>query len=271
MRSKVAAAATALVAVVLVGCGSGTVAPPGPERAGGAPPDETAAPAVASPALTFVRTVDEEDPAYRFEASLPVATGVPAAAAVERQVRAWYDRERESFVREEAAFNPPGQRLDGLPPGWLEVEGEAGAVTPSLLSLVLHVSTMHQGAAHPWHVVETFTFDAATGERLELAELFAPGAPVLETISAEVVPVLVARLDPTGDGSAEAGVREGAGPDAALLRRFVVEEAGLTLHFDQYQVAPGAAGPQAVTLAWDRLLALLPPSPRLAAALAALA
>lgn len=156
---------------------------------------------------------------------------------------------------------------DGFPPGLLDVRATTGSVTTSLLSVAFTVTSMHHGMAHPETTVEAFTFDLSTGRQLALPELFLPGPDVHATVSAQVIPRLVAALDPSGDGWAEAGVREGAAPDPDLLRRFVVDEAGLTLHFDQYQVAPGAAGPQTVTLDWDGLLELLPPSQLLRAAL----
>lgn len=219
------------------------------------------------------RTSSVPGEAYTIETSLPVVGGVDAevAAAIERQLSAWVAEQVAAYEREDAEVRVHGAADDGFPPGFLEIRAGAGVPTPALLSVVFTVTAMHQGMAHPWTVVESFTFDLASGDRVTLTELFASGPDVHARISAAVVPALVAQLDPDGEGWAAAGVREGAAPDAALLRRFVVDAGGLTLHFDQYQVAPGAAGPQAATLPWSELLADLPPSPLLRDALAGVA
>jgi hypothetical protein len=230
------------------------------------------APTAPVPTVTFQRHVDEPDRAYRIDVALPVVTGVApeVASAVEGHVRAWVEDTRAGYLRDEAEFNPTQLRDDRFPPGALEITGVAGEPNPALLSLLFTVTAMHQGAAHPLTTIEAFTFDLATGAPVELAGLFTAGAPVLTTVSEEVVPALVVQLDPGGEGWAEAGVREGAGPDADVLRRFVVGGSGLTVHFDQYQVAPGAAGTLQVTVPWERLIPALRPSPLLEATLAAL-
>jgi hypothetical protein len=43
-------------------------------------------------------------------------------------------------------------------------------------------------------------------------------------------------------------IQEGAGPRTDNFARWALVEEGLTIFFDPYQVAPWAAGPQAVTI-----------------------
>lgn len=252
------------VAVVAVACAS-DAGPVTVDR--GASAVAASAEVRSTPVVTYrgVRTATDT---YLVDASLPVVEGVPAdvASAIDRYLAGWFDAELARFEREDRAFVVAGADAEGFAPGFLEVR-PTGAATASLLSVAFTVTSMHQGMAHPETVVETVTFELSTGRAVELPELFVPGSDVYGTVSAEVVPLLVAALDPTGDGWAEPGVRAGAAADPDLLRRFVVDAAGLTLHFDQYQVAPGAAGPQVVTLGWDGLLDVLPPSPLLRAAL----
>lgn len=247
--------------------GAGTT----PSSSSTSPPSATgrssAAPGSPLPTVDY-RTSSRTMETYVVDASLPVVRGLApeVGAAVEQHVTTWFADQLDRFAREDADF----QVLDadeGFPPGRLQIRSVAGEPSSSLLSLAFTVTSMHQGMAHPWTVVEAVTFDLATGRPVSLPDLFATGSDVHGTIADEVAPRLVAVLDPAGEGWAAAGVREGAAPDAESLRRFVVDRAGLTLHFDQYQVAPGAAGVLSVTLEWDGLLELLPPSPLLDRAL----
>lgn len=262
-----------VAAVVSGGCAAGGPSPVtvGPRSSAAAASAESPDPRSA-PEVTY-RRVATETPTYTFDASLPVVAGVDAdvAAAIERHVSGWLDLEAARFQHDDEDFVLPGSGAEGFAPGFLAVRSTTGAATASLLSVAFTVTSMHQGMAHPETVVDTVTFDLTTGRTVALPELFAPGADVYATLSEQVTPLLVTALDPAGEGWAEAGVREGAAPEPELLRRFVIDEAGLTLHFDQYQVAPGASGPQAVTLVWDGLLDVLHPSALLRDALDTLA
>ena len=52
----------------------------------------------------------------------------------------------------------------------------------------------------------------------------------------------------------DAWIDEGAGPDPRNYSCFVFARDTVTIHFQRYQVAPGAAGSQSVTLPRDARL-----------------
>ncbi len=280
VRPALLLASTLVVVLALSGCGGAPradVGSPGTDTQ--ADPDEAAGGEVASgedaqPAIpSFLLTrhreeADERHPTYALDLAYPRLEGVDAdvADSIAGELAAWIDDQVVAYAAEDAEF---AHDLDvELPPGELDIRAASGAHSASLLSVLLTQTTMHHGAAHPWTTLHAITFDLATGTPVTLPELFdAPPETVLQVVSDAVVPALVASLDPEGEGWATQTVADGAGPDLDALSRFVVEREGLVLHFDQYQVAPGAAGPQQVTLPWAALTSALAPSPRLDATL----
>jgi hypothetical protein len=228
----------------------------------GADPATTAG--AAPPELEIARVAEgaAAHPRYELSVAYPVVTGPDprVAARIQTAVDAWVSEVIATYVREDAEFVDGD---DDLPPGMFQVAVAPGPPNPHLLNVRFDGYEMHRGAAHPWMWVETMTFDLTTGDPVALEELFA--GPVLETVSRRAVAQLTTALDPEGDGWADEEVRNGAAPEADLLRRVVLAEEGLVVHFDQYQVAPGVAGPQAATVSWPVLLDALEPSPAMAA------
>lgn len=213
---------------------------------------------------------DERHPTYALDLVRPSVSDVSdaVAARIEGQLAALVDERVRRFVADDAEFDH--EAAAELPTGELDLDVTSGTPNPHLLSVLFAELAMHQGAAHPWTTLHARTFDLTTGERVTLPELFTEDdGTVLQVVSDAVIPVLVARLDPEGEGWATEMVHEGAGPDAEMLSRFVVAREGLVVHFDQYQVGPGVAGPQEVMVAWEDLVAELTPGPRLEGALAA--
>jgi hypothetical protein len=111
--------------------------------------------------------------------------------------------------------------------------------------------------AHPYHYTITYTYDLAGNRPLALSDLFQPGSAYLERIATEAVEQLTAReilLFP-----------EGAIPTEENYRNWNITPEGLLITFDEYQVAPYAAGPQTVTIPYSELADLINPAGPLAA------
>lgn len=233
------------------------------------PPSRDDGPAPSLEVQRLREDADERHPTYALDLARPTVSGVSdeVAARIEAELDAFVDERVRLFAADDAEFDH--EAAAELPTGELDLDVTSGTPNPELLSVLFTELAMHQGAAHPWTTLHARTFDLATGAPVTLTELFEEDdRTVLQVVSDAVVPVLVARLDPEGEGWATQMVHEGAGPDAEQLSRFVVRRQGLVVHFDQYQVAAGVAGPQEVTLAWDELTAQLTPEARLEAALA---
>lgn len=147
--------------------------------------------------------------------------------------------EREAFDENLAEWEP-GE------PGWIstfDVDGSVLWAAPPIVSIVLDFSVYYAGAAHPGHYAITVVWDAGRGRALTTRDVFREGWE--EIVSREAIPVLERDL---GEMADPGWIAEGAGPLAENFRRWALVEQGVLVFFDPYQVAPYAAGPQAVTI-----------------------
>ena len=102
---------------------------------------------------------------------------------------------------------------------------------------------------------------AVRGRALAPKDLFRAGADWPAALSRVAIPLLEREL---GEMADPAWVAEGAGPSAENFARWALVPDGLLLLFDPYQVAPYAAGPQAVTIPRTALADVADPSGPLA-------
>jgi len=117
---------------------------------------------------------------------------------------------------------------------------------------VVFIGVFYSGGAHPNSVRWPLNYDFATGSELALEDLFIPGAPYLERIADYCIAQLRATLD-------FAIWEDGAAPLAENYQDWAVTPEGLLIIFDEYQVAPYAAGPQEVVIPYDILADILHP------------
>ena len=165
--------------------------------------------------------------------------------------------EREAFHENLAEWEPSE-------PGWVstfDVDGSVLRAAPPIVSIVLDFSVYYAGAAHPGHYAITVVWDADRGRALTTRDLFPATADWEQVLSREAIPILERDL---GDMADPSWIQEGAGPLAENFTRWALVEDGLVLFFDPYQVAPYAAGPQAVTIPRAALAAVAAPDGPLA-------
>ena len=149
--------------------------------------------------------------------------------------------EREAFHENLAEWEPSE-------PGWIstfDVDGSVLWAEPPILSIVLDFSVYYAGAAHPGHYTITVVWDAERGRALTTRDVFRAGSDWEQVVSREAIPILERDLGEMADPS---WIQEGAGPLVENFTRWALVDEGLALFFDPYQVAPYAAGPQAVTI-----------------------
>ena len=121
-----------------------------------------------------------------------------------------------------------------------------------LLSLRIWISIYMKGAAHPGSFSKTFNFDLSTGRMLALDDLFQPGADYLPLLS-QFCQAEILRRD-------SQFWPDGADPQPANYRSWNLTPGGLLVTFDEYQVAPYAAGPQSVMVPYSELSGVLLPN-----------
>lgn len=120
-----------------------------------------------------------------------------------------------------------------------------------IISLQLQTEGYITGAAHPFHTSHSVNFDIQAGRDLTLADLFVPGSEYLQSISQHCIQELLARKIDFSDFTA------GAAPTPDNYRNWNITNSGLLITFDEYQVAPYAAGPQQVTIPYSQLAPLI--------------
>jgi hypothetical protein len=204
------------------------------------------APGDAAPGVRLVSRLLAERgrrPEHSIEIRYPQIVG-PADAAQRRfntEVAA-LARSRAAEFRRQLAPAPAG-----LPaaPSSLDVAYTVGVAGPRWVSVAFEADSYLSGAAHPSHESFTLTYDLRAGRRLEIADLFRPGAAFLETLARHCADALARQVTPPADRD---WIARGAAPLPANYRRWVVTAEGLRILFDPYQVAPYVDGIQAVTV-----------------------
>jgi len=104
------------------------------------------------------------------------------------------------------------------------------------------------GAAHPYHYSITFNYDLEQGKKLSLGEFFHPDSNYLEAVSSYCIFDLSKR-----DIGFYGGFEQGAEPTTENYRNWNITSNGLMITFDEYQVAPYAAGAQTVVVPFTEL------------------
>lgn len=198
-----------------------------------------------------------ENPAYTVNAQIPVIreSTDPRALAFNNQMQVIVEKEIDAFK----------QNVSGLPAD----PNLASSSFDTTYNMLLQTGTLAafkfdfagytSGAAHPYHYSTTVNYDFEQNRQLSLDELFLPGSNYLELISTYCIAQLSQR-----DIGFEASA-DGAQPTAQNYRNWNITSDGLMITFDEYQVAPYAAGPQLVVVPYTELQTVINPEGPLAA------
>jgi uncharacterized protein YecT (DUF1311 family) len=206
----------------------------------------------AAPLKLEKQEIKETKRAYEIKLAYP-RTGHPA---IDRQLSAWARELATSFAKD-AIETKDNMTWDE------ELTYEVPRNDGQVLSLVFTLYNF-TGGAHPNSSYRTFHFLLPDGTNAEIAEIFSPrGIRRISDIS-------IARLrrDLSGpDGMSDADwISKGAAPNARNFANFVLTPSELTIHFDSYQVAAYAAGPQEVRIPLAQLRDTMRPDVRAPAA-----
>lgn len=111
------------------------------------------------------------------------------------------------------------------------------------------------GGAHGSDYRSGYNFDPATGIKVELADLFKPGADAWALLEAEVsrqITLLQDRAAETGVYQDYVPYEEYSGLDPAQTQWYATDE-GIVVIFQQYEIGPYALGIPEFTVPWSRL------------------
>jgi hypothetical protein len=195
-------------------------------------------------------------PDYALKVSTPVMNGStdPHVVAFNQAVSQLIQKQVAGFKKSLLDVTPspasPGSTLD--------VEYTLVSQSAQIVSLRLNMDQYMAGAAHPLQTSVSFNYDLAKGQEISLDQLFVPGANYLPALS----DYCKTALNKTDLGSVL--FMDGLSPTADNYRNWNISDQGLVITFDEYQVAPYAAGPQTVTVPYQALKDLIAPQGPLA-------
>ncbi len=200
-----------------------------------------------------------QDPGYTLATEVPALQGVPAdqAAAFATDVKAIIQSQASDFKRS-MQENALAAAAAGSPGSYFDQRVGLFAQVGSIASLKLVTEAYVATAAHPYHISASYNFDLSAGQALTLDRLFLPGSNYLQTIADACKSQLASRnigFDIFSDG---------ADPTVDNYRTWNVTADGLLITFNEYQVAPYAAGPQLVLIPYSELKGIIDPHGALA-------
>jgi hypothetical protein len=200
-------------------------------------------------------TEEFQQPKLSVYVSIPVMTGADSAVAdpfnqavadiVAENVTAFKD----GLIQSEATATPIPEIAEF--PSFIQLTYEVFIADNDLISIRFHVTFYGAGAAHPGSYSVPLNYDLGTARVLELADLFQPDSPYLEVLSVYAFDTLT-----------QADMLffpEGVEPRPENYRSWNITQDGLLLTFDEYQVAPYAAGPQQVVVPYSALTRIINP------------
>ncbi len=193
---------------------------------------------------------------YKITAQTPQLTGSadPRVQAFNQRLSGLVTKEvdtwRQSFQQSPVTPNSNGSSLD--------VKYMLVSQTGDLWSFKFDFDFYSDGAAHPGLNSVTFNYDLAQGKELTLDDLFLPNSNYLETIATYCTNEL------SKQPFADPVFLEGAKPTPDHYRNWNIASDGLLITFDEYQVAPYAAGPQKVVVPYSALTSVINPQGPLA-------
>jgi uncharacterized protein DUF3298/peptidoglycan-N-acetylmuramic acid deacetylase PdaC-like protein len=121
-----------------------------------------------------------------------------------------------------------------------------------VISVLFDYGEYTPGAAHPWGVMASINYDTRSGRLLALSDLFRPGCNYVSRLSE----ISIHELE-QHEYAEKTAVRHGAGPVEKNFLVFTLTDTELVLHFQQYQVAPGAVPSEQVSIPLTKLARLL--------------
>ena len=105
------------------------------------------------------------------------------------------------------------------------------------------VDDSFSGGAHPNHATKTLNYDLKAEKIIKLTDLFKPNSKYLEKLTLLSKEKLADNLQ----------FEEGINPETKNFVNFLITKKGLLFYFDEYQVAPYAAGRQEIVISFEEL------------------
>ena len=121
---------------------------------------------------------------------------------------------------------------------------ESAQLNNQFLSLVIKIYYF-TGGAHGSEEIHTFNYDMLQKKKIRIEDFFDSSEEALKNISKISAEDITSQLQSRGwkdDDSLKEMINQGTAPTFENFENFNFDPQGLTIYFQRYQVAPGAAG-----------------------------
>jgi hypothetical protein len=192
-------------------------------------------------------------PLYTFKTQTPILKGSsdPRVALFNAGVADLIKKATDQF-HQDLASQPATPIAGG---SYFDLSYERLSAPGSLISLQIKINGMSDGAAHPYRVILSYNFDLEKGQEISLNQLFLHGVNALGTIA----DYCRAELKTRAVGM-DSMFSSGADPTVENYSVWNISPQGLVITFNDYQVAPYAAGPQTVIIPLQALKKIINPT-----------
>ena len=195
------------------------------------------------PGVTSIRSLPGND-IYQADMDIPEIAGEPELnTLINNQINSWYDE----FISD-AELNSQIAKEYGQP-FTFENQWKVPLNNEECTSVLL-TAYQFTGGANGIDYMASFTWNKITQKIMPL-ESFLPLVmtdPSLESLAQICRKELTAALSAENDSNLQQMILAGTEPVAENYQIFTISDAGLTIYFQKYQVAPGSAGTQAVLI-----------------------
>lgn len=213
-------------------------------------PEAQTAPAALSSGLTIQSSPVEEagtEPPYTIKAQVPYLQGSDDIRVqnFNTYLKQIVQNEIDGFKTNTLAYASTPPIANG---STLEIQYTVLGQRNDIWSIQFLVYFYADGAAHPGHYSISVNYDLANGREVTLDELFLPGSDYLNVLAD------ISKADLSTRDIGFESFSTGADPLPENYARWNLSNEGfLVITFDEYQVAPYAAGPQTVTIPVSQL------------------
>ncbi len=186
-----------------------------------------------------------------------IAYPVLGYAAVDEDVRNWVNAIADTFDVEMASLLHEADMMgEAADEGRYALHGSCTVLRPSreAASLVFEIWT-YTGGAHGNLDIITLNYSLITGQRLDFVDIFGDVDKALSLLSSNSREVLSRRL---AGGRMDQWIVDGTAQDVNNFASLGLTSQGVRVYFQPYQVAPWAAGAQAVDIPLEALMRAKP-------------
>lgn len=207
-------------------------------------------------------TRTEETDSLSLNVTYPTISEITQKAAqANQEMKAGIDARIESFKKD--ALESWGMSID-LPKDIKSTVTGSPSIEENnerYVAIFMGMEWYLRGSAHPSHSIDTYIYDYKEGKLIAVSALFKDGSQYLSLLSKLSRDDLMAQAKEgdTGFMYDREMVELGTEPAVENFARVLPLKDGLVIYFDEYQVAPYAAGPQQVVIPYAKLQAVINP------------